>query len=284
MLTAAGVIFFIAYNWQDIGRYARFGLVEGALVVALAIVFRTGVDRLAGQAALLACALLAGALFALIGQTYQTGADTFELFATWALAILPWVILARFAPLWLLWLAIVNAAVSAYYVTFGALFGFLFSPERLTWALLVLNTGALVAWEILAARGVAWLSARWGARLLITASGACATALAMNAALGLMDASVLAVPAWIAGWSRRTGPTARASATCTRSPSACCRSSSSSPASSAASCSTTTPTPWRSCSSASSSSRCPAPAAGGCDASPRSNPHERSRSVVVRTT
>ena len=49
-------------------------------------------NRPAGKAALLAAALLTGGLLALIGQTYQTGADTFELFATWAALILPWVL------------------------------------------------------------------------------------------------------------------------------------------------------------------------------------------------
>ena len=43
--------------------------------------------------------LLTGALLALSGQVYQTGADTFELFAWWAVLILPWVLVSRFSPL-----------------------------------------------------------------------------------------------------------------------------------------------------------------------------------------
>ena len=46
----------------------------------------------AGKAALLAASLFVGALLALIGQIYQTGADTFEMFAAWAALILPWVL------------------------------------------------------------------------------------------------------------------------------------------------------------------------------------------------
>ena len=54
---------------------------------------------------MLFAALLVGALLALVGQTYQTGADTFELFAVCAAAILPWVLVACFPTLWVLWLA-----------------------------------------------------------------------------------------------------------------------------------------------------------------------------------
>ncbi|MET0204922.1 MAG: DUF2157 domain-containing protein [Casimicrobiaceae bacterium] len=59
-------------------------------MIALAV--WRGLDTLPGKAALVA-ALLAGALLALVGQVYQTGADTFELFAAWAVAIV--VLVAR---------------------------------------------------------------------------------------------------------------------------------------------------------------------------------------------
>ena len=45
--------------------------------------------------------LFTGALLALVGQTYQTGADTYELFALWAFAITAWVAVARLPALWL---------------------------------------------------------------------------------------------------------------------------------------------------------------------------------------
>ena len=47
-------------------------------------------------------AVAVGALLAVFGQTYQTGADPFELFLTWALLIVPWTLAARFEPLYLL--------------------------------------------------------------------------------------------------------------------------------------------------------------------------------------
>jgi uncharacterized membrane protein len=173
-------------------------LVEAGVLATLAIVLWKGVDQDAGKAALLLGSLLIGAVLALVGQIYQTGADTYELFASWALFILPWALLARFAPLWLLWLAIVNLAVTLYFRTFGGFIGFLFGDEEVAWVLFVLNTAALVTWEALARSGITWLQARWGARLLITASAACATSLALISIFGWRETQSVHALGWFA--------------------------------------------------------------------------------------
>jgi len=197
-MLAAGVIFFFAHNWQELGRYTKFGLVEALMLVALALFWRLGLDRASGKATLLVTALLTGALLALVGQTYQTGADTFELFAAWAVAVLPWVLVARFPALWILWLALVNLAVTLYFQIFHGWFGVIFGPERQLWLLFSLNTAALVTWEAAAASGVVWLRERWAARLIATASGAFVTALAVLAIIDWKGSGVLNTLAWIA--------------------------------------------------------------------------------------
>ncbi len=202
VLLCAAVIMFFAYNWQAMGRYAKFGVIEALFVVAVLAAWRFGPDRIAGQAALLGAAILVGALLALIGQVYQTGADPWELFAVWAIAILPWVAVLRFAPLWLFWLALVNLAAILYHQTFGGLVGVLFGTERLLWMLLGLNAVALAAWEFLALRGIEWLQPRWAARVLATASGGLATALALWAVFEFRSvgfAGALAYGAWVGG-------------------------------------------------------------------------------------
>ncbi|MBI1942327.1 MAG: DUF2157 domain-containing protein [Betaproteobacteria bacterium] len=198
VLLAAGVIFFFAYNWNELGRFAKFGLVEAPILVTLVFVWRLGLGGIAGKAALLLAALLTGALLALVGQTYQTGADTFELFALWAAAILPWALLARFPAFWVLWLALANLALALYFLTFGLLFGMLFAPAKLLWLLFALDTAALVLWEALAASGIEWLRERWSLRILATASGAMATALAMSDVLGWRDSGGWGALAWLA--------------------------------------------------------------------------------------
>lgn len=196
VMIAAGVIFFFAYNWKNLGRFAKFGLVEGLIVVALFLVWRLGLERASGKAALLGAALLVGALLALVGQTYQTGADTFELFTAWALAILPWVLIGRFPALWIFWLGIVNLAVTLYDQTFPGVFSLL-GPDPILWLLFALNTAALLVWEALDRAGVSWLRERWATRLLATASGALATILAV---LDVVDSgsSDWGAPVWLA--------------------------------------------------------------------------------------
>lgn len=198
VLVAVGVIFFFAFNWHELGRYAKFALVEGLMIGGLARSWRLGVDSIAGKAALLFVSLMTGALLALVGQTYQTGADTCELFATWATAILPWVLVARFPSLWVIWLALVNAAVSLYFLTFGFLWGMLFAPEKLIWLLFGLNTVALAIWEGLAAAGLGWLRERWSVRILATASGGLVTALGIWDIVDWRATSHWGAPVWCA--------------------------------------------------------------------------------------
>lgn len=184
VMIAAGVIFFFAYNWEDLGRFAKFGLVEVLIVASLFLVWRLGLERASGKAALLGAALLVGALLALVGQIYQTGADTYELFTAWALSILPFALISRFPALWMLWLGIVNLAVLLYDQTFPGVFSALPGPDPILWLLFALNTVALIAWETLDRAGVSWLRERWAPRLLATAAGTLITTLAV---LDLVD-------------------------------------------------------------------------------------------------
>lgn len=167
---AASVIFFFAFNWDDIGRFAKFGLVEAAILAGLLVCWRVDLDGAAGKAVLLALSLLTGALLALSGQVYQTGADTFELFAWWAVLILPWVLVSRFSPLWLVWLGLLNLAAYFY-------FAIRWDFESIFWALAGLNTLALALWEAAHRAGLPWLRDSWPPRLIAIASGLWATAL-----------------------------------------------------------------------------------------------------------
>lgn len=198
VMLASAAIFFFAFNWEEMGRLAKIGLVEAFIVAGLVALWRVGIESAAGKAALFFVSLLAGGLLALIGQIYQTGADTWELFAVWAAAILPWALLGRLPALWVLWLALLNLAVSLYYMTFGFLFGWLFDPERMMWLLFGLNTAALVLWEACAAAGVAWMRERWSVRIVATASGVFATWLALISIFGWRETSHWGVPVWLA--------------------------------------------------------------------------------------
>lgn len=187
---AAGVIFFFAYNWQEMSRFAKFGLVEFCIAVTVLLCWKLGLDRPSGKAALFAANLLIGALLALVGQTYQTGADPWQLFATWAAMIIPWVVIGRFGALLLFWVGLVNLSLLLYFQNFPrffGVFGVLFGTETLLWTFFIFNTTVLCLWEIAATLRVEWLGERWSLRVMSVASGSLITILAVWAILDFRE-------------------------------------------------------------------------------------------------
>lgn len=198
LLLAAGVIFFFAYNWQALGRFQKFALVQGLLAVAAFIAWLHSPSKMTGQASLLLATLLTGALFALVGQTYQTGADPWQLFALWALLIVPWVAVSRMPVLWLMLVALANLSLALYFQTFHGVFGMVFAGEVLIWMLFALDAIALVVWETGSRRGASWMQTRWPARLLATAAGTAITALALSTILDRTGSGLLRLLAYLA--------------------------------------------------------------------------------------
>ncbi len=156
----AGVVFFFAYNWESLGPFARFGLIQGALLVAVIAAIATGLQRPAGRALLIAASVLAGVLFAVIGQVYQTGADAWELFAAWSVLVLPWVVASRSSIHWFLWAVLALTAFSTYggqvLIPLGSIAGGDFTA--LVGALAI---AFLLAFELAVRAGLTWLDERW---------------------------------------------------------------------------------------------------------------------------
>jgi uncharacterized membrane protein len=180
LLVGAGAIYFIAYNWDVLGRFGKFALLDIAIVAMVAVAWWRGADGLLGKASLWLATVLVGGLLALIGQTYQTGADPYELFIAWSLLALPWTFVSAWAPGWMLVLVLSNVAVALY-------FGEIFRPfmlffglgEEVLWlGLWGLNAIATVLAELLAPRRVAWGSA-WLIRMAAVLAIAAATALVL---------------------------------------------------------------------------------------------------------
>jgi uncharacterized membrane protein len=150
---AIGTIFFFAFNWDVMGRFAKFGLLEAIMLAAAFIYSRLDCQRPSSTVLLMVMALLTGALLALTGQTYQTGADPWQLFAVWAALITPWAAVGRSSTLWLLWIGLVNLTLMLYLNTFRGVFGFLFREEDWLWLFLAVNSVFIVFFEVLACIG-----------------------------------------------------------------------------------------------------------------------------------
>ena len=165
---SCSLMFFVAYNWLEFGRFAKFALLESVIVLAtIAYVFfqRSKTSNLVSQAALLVACLSLGVLLALFGQTYQTGADPWQLFFNWALLMVPWLLLSRSSWLWLFWCVLLNTSLVLWMHAYGVSIFHYGKSMSTMWATLVLNASILVAWE-LASNRFSWIANRWATHTL----------------------------------------------------------------------------------------------------------------------
>lgn len=167
-LVLAGVIFFFAYNWAKMGHFFKFGLIEAAILACILIIHLRGFWRLSSKVLLLGASVLVGVLLAVYGQTYQTGADAFELFIGWALLISGWVLVSEFSALWLVWLILLNTGTILYWRQVGHP-AYSIRYEFLCLALVFLNWTFLVLYEVGLQKGLRWLRNRWVRGVLLAA-------------------------------------------------------------------------------------------------------------------
>ncbi len=113
-LVGLGLIFAIAANWEAMTRTQQFALLQVA--VAAGAVGMMAAPRLRMPLGLW-CLLATGGLLAFFGQTYQTGADAWQLFALWAALSLPLVLGARADTVWAVWVLVALTALSLWMAT-----------------------------------------------------------------------------------------------------------------------------------------------------------------------
>jgi uncharacterized membrane protein len=113
-LVGLGLVMWVAANWDDLGRAGRFALLQGVVVaMGLGACLRPAQRAPLGLLTLLAV----GALFAYFGQTYQTGADAWQLFALWAALTLPLALGTRHDVVWAAWALVAAVGVSLWVQT-----------------------------------------------------------------------------------------------------------------------------------------------------------------------
>ena len=151
VLLSTAVIFFFAYNWPLMHYFAKFALAGTAVLLSGLVAVCSAPQSLMQRSALLAASILTGALLALIGQTYQTGADIWQLFAGWAALMTLLVLLSQSRASYLLWFIVIELAASRYLHTRSELF-WLFSSAAMMLNLTLINLLLLVFADFAMAR------------------------------------------------------------------------------------------------------------------------------------
>ncbi len=112
--TTAGIIFFFAYNWADLHKFIKIGLIEGLILITILIVLFSKASLDIKNILLTGTSILVGVLFAVFGQIYQTGANAYDFFLGWTMFITLWVVISNFAPLWLVFITLINTTLILY--------------------------------------------------------------------------------------------------------------------------------------------------------------------------
>ena len=127
---ASGFIMVMAANWHDLGNLIRLLIPQVVMVLCLLGIWWKGISSLAGK--LFACGVVLGieGMLVILTQNYQLDADSAWFFRRLIFLPLPIIIVARFLPLWAIWIFLFNfyliAEISISEISFG---DFIEEPE-----------------------------------------------------------------------------------------------------------------------------------------------------------
>ncbi len=142
-LMLAGIIFFFAYNWEHMHRFVKMGIAVALILAVFAVTIKVKMSDFTRKITVSVLCGLVGVFWAIFGQVYQTKADSYVFFLTWALCILAWVYIADFYPLWTIFIVLVSMGViplfpdkdwfSTLFMLYGAAWisFFIFAPKYL---------------------------------------------------------------------------------------------------------------------------------------------------------
>ena len=161
--TVSGIIFFFAYNWASLHKFVKLGMVQGLLIATIGIAVFSKLEKNIKGIILMGAGMLVGALFAVFGQIYQTGANAYDFFFGWTVFVALWVLASDFAPMWLLFLVLINITVGMYFEQVISRY----DSSKLLNILFVINLLYLVLLEFLAYFKKIPLVPKWLERTII---------------------------------------------------------------------------------------------------------------------
>ncbi len=160
-----GLIFFGAYNWDSLHKFAKLGILLSFIIVLSVNILRSKELNISTQLQITAVAVVVGVFLAVFGQIYQSGANAYDFFVAWTALITPMVFVSRFPALWLIYLCLINTSIM------------LFMQQILNYSedsvgvllLLLTNSIAVFWWEFAHYKGYWHYNLRWWPRIVIAA-------------------------------------------------------------------------------------------------------------------
>ncbi len=165
----AGIVFFFAFNWQDIPDGSKFLIIQGGMVACVAGWFLCRLDKGAGPAFGIGASVLIGVLLAVFGQVFQTPSTLYAPFTLWAVLSLPFAAMSKSVAHWTVWTAIFCVAAQSYICEgIRPVHG----PVASQWAMLVFSAavaGLAFVYDRFSAKHI-WAQTRWFYPLLLIIS------------------------------------------------------------------------------------------------------------------
>ncbi len=161
--TVAGILFFFAYNWADLHKFVKIGLIEGLIIIVTLVIVFSKLKPDIKNILLTGASILIGVLFAVFGQVYQTGANAYDLFLGWTMAITIWAIIANYGPLWLVYLTLINTTIFLYAEQVAHDWSFIFTCTVLA----IVNTISFIAFLLSSRLSKAYNAPTWLLHIIV---------------------------------------------------------------------------------------------------------------------
>ena len=168
----------LAANWNELGAILRLGVPQFLFAAALAGAIYAGIDKFKGQLLASVAAFSIGGVLIVLSQEFQLNAEAPWLFGRCLLLALPIVLCARFLPLWISWICLLNIYVVVLTAQTFSLRGDLLF-DLIFWLMILASISWVVLRKLILTRkpdapAWDWLRPGWPSMLLLTWSQALA--------------------------------------------------------------------------------------------------------------
>jgi len=162
----------LAANWNELGVMLRLGLPQLVFAASLAGSIYCGLDKFPGQLLASVAAFSIGGVLIVLSQEFQLNAETPWLFGRWLLLALPIVFCARFLPLWISWICLLNLH-TAVFIKENTFHLNESTFDAICWVMILVSISFVLLRELLIKRNPDspdwnWLRPGWPGALLLT--------------------------------------------------------------------------------------------------------------------